>query len=74
MLYSALTRKITALTELFGGADGVGIQIRVEFQFFNITGVVAWAFFLVGFALLMERLVLARLEERFFRWRPKAFT
>jgi NitT/TauT family transport system permease protein len=70
----AIAWKITALTELFGGGEGVGIQIRVEFQFFNITGVVAWAFFLVGFALLMERLVLARLEERFFRWRPKAFT
>ena len=70
----AIAWKITALTELFGGADGVGIQIRVEFQFFNITGVVAWAFFLVGFALIMERLVLTRLEERFFRWRPKAFT
>jgi NitT/TauT family transport system permease protein len=70
----AIAWKITALTELFGGADGVGIQIRVEFQFFNITGVVAWAFFLVAFALIMERLVLTRLEDRFFRWRPKAFT
>jgi NitT/TauT family transport system permease protein len=69
----AIAWKITALTELFGGADGVGIQIRVEYQFFNITGVVAWAFFLVAFALITERLVLTRLEERFFRWRPKAF-
>jgi NitT/TauT family transport system permease protein len=69
----AIAWKITALTELFGGAAGVGIQIRVEFQFFNITGVVAWAFFLVGFSLLIERLVLTRLERRFFRWRPKAF-
>lgn len=69
----AIAWKITALTELFGGADGVGIQIRVEFQFFDIAGVLAWAFFLVGFALIMERLVLQRLEQRFFRWRPKAF-
>jgi NitT/TauT family transport system permease protein len=69
----AIAWKITALTELFGGADGVGIQIRVEYQFFDIGGVLAWAFFLVGFALIMERLVLQRLEQRFFRWRPKAF-
>jgi NitT/TauT family transport system permease protein len=69
----AIAWKITALTELFGGADGVGIQIRVEYQFFDIGGVLAWAFFLVGFALVMERLVLQRLEQRFFRWRPKAF-
>jgi NitT/TauT family transport system permease protein len=69
----AIAWKITALTELFGGADGVGIQIRVEFQFFDIAGVLAWAFFLVGFALITERLILQRLEQRFFRWRPKAF-
>jgi NitT/TauT family transport system permease protein len=69
----AIAWKITALTELFGGADGVGIQIRVEYQLFDIGGVLAWAFFLIGFALVMERLVLQRLERRFFRWRPKAF-
>jgi NitT/TauT family transport system permease protein len=69
----AIAWKITALTELFGQTDGVGIQIRVEFLFFDIAGVLAWAFFLVGFALVMERVVLQRLERRFFRWRPKAF-
>jgi NitT/TauT family transport system permease protein len=69
----AIAWKITALTELFGGADGVGIQIRVEYQFFDIGGVLAWAFFLVAFALITERLILQRLEQRFFRWRPKAF-
>ena len=69
----AIAWKITAPTELFGRTDGVGIQIRVEFLFFDIAGVLAWAFFLVGFALVMERLVLQRLERRFFRWRPKAF-
>lgn len=69
----AIAWKITALTELFGRTDGVGIQIRTAFDFFDIGGVLAWAFFLVGFALVMERLVLQRLERRFFRWRPKAF-
>lgn len=69
----AIAWKITALTELFGQTDGVGIQIRVEFLFFDMAGVLAWAFFLVGFALVMERVVLQRLERRFFRWRPKAF-
>jgi NitT/TauT family transport system permease protein len=69
----AIAWKITALTELFGGADGIGIQIRVQFQFFNIAGVLAWAFFLVGFSLITERLVLQRIEDHFFRWRPKAF-
>lgn len=69
----AIAWKITALTELFGGRDGVGIQIRVKFELFNTAGVLAWAFFLVGLALITERLILQRLERHFFRWRPKAF-
>jgi NitT/TauT family transport system permease protein len=69
----AIAWKITALTELFGGADGVGIQIRVQFEVFHTPGVLAWAFFLVGLSLIIERLILQRLERRFFRWRPKAF-
>jgi len=69
----AIAWKITALTELFGGADGVGIQIRVRFELFKTSGVLAWAFFLIGLALITERLILQRLERRFFRWRPKAF-
>lgn len=69
----AIAWKITALTELFGGSAGIGRQMRVEFQLFNVTGVLAWAFFLVAFALVMERLVLLRLERRFFRWRRQAF-
>ena len=69
----AIAWKITALTELFGGKEGVGIQIRVKFELFNIAGVLAWAFFLVAFALIMERFVLQRLERRFFRWRIQAY-
>jgi NitT/TauT family transport system permease protein len=69
----AIAWKITALTELFGGREGVGIQIRVKFELFNIAGVLAWALLLVAFALIMERLVLQRLQDRFFRWRPKVF-
>lgn len=69
----AIAWKITALTELFGGADGIGIQIRVEFQLFNTAGVLAWAFFLTGLSLITERLVLQRMEDHFFRWRVKAF-
>ena len=70
----AIAWKITALTELFGGADGHRHpDTRVQFQFFNIAGVLAWAFFLVGFSLITERLLLQRIEDDFFRWRPKAF-
>lgn len=69
----AIAWKITALTELFGSSSGVGFKIRTEFTLFSITGVLAWTFFLVGLALIAERLILRRIEIRFFRWRPKAF-
>lgn len=69
----AIAWKITALTELFGGREGVGVQIRVKYELFNIAGVLGWAFFLVALALVTDRLILQRIERHFFRWRPKAF-
>jgi NitT/TauT family transport system permease protein len=69
----AIAWKITALTELFGGSEGVGIQIRVQFEVFHTAGILAWAFFLVGLSLIVERVLLQRLERHFFRWRPKVF-
>jgi len=69
----AIAWKITALTELFGSASGVGFQIRTEFLLFSMRGVLAWALFLVIFAIVMERFVLMRMERRFFRWRRQAF-
>jgi NitT/TauT family transport system permease protein len=70
----AISWKITALTELFGSASGVGFQIRTEFLLFSMRGVLAWTLFLVIFAIIMERFVLMRLERRFFRWRRAAFS
>ena len=58
-----------ALTEVFGGSNGVGFQIRSAFDSFNVTRMLAWSFFFVIFMLLMERL-LQRSERRLFRWRP----
>jgi NitT/TauT family transport system permease protein len=69
----AIAWKITALTELFGGSEGVGIQIRVQFEVFHTAGILAWAFFLVGLSLIVERVLLQRIERHFFRWRPKVF-
>lgn len=69
----AIAWKITALTELFGSASGVGFQIRTEFLLFSMRGVLAWTLFLVIFAIVTERFVLMRLERRFFRWRRAAF-
>lgn len=66
----AVAWKVEALTEVFGGRNGVGFQIRLEYQLFSITGVLAWMFLFVAFMLVIERLVLAKLESRLLSWRP----
>ena len=65
----AMAWKVEALTEVFGGRSGIGFMIRQSFQEFSITGVLAWTGFFVIFILLIERVFLAQLEQRFFAWR-----
>jgi NitT/TauT family transport system permease protein len=65
----AMAWKVEALTEVFGGRSGIGFMIRQSFQEFSISGVLAWTGFFVIFILLIERVFLAGLEQRFFAWR-----
>jgi NitT/TauT family transport system permease protein len=67
----AVAWKVEALTEVFGGRNGVGFQIRSEYQQFSIDGVLAWMCLFIVFMLLIERLVLRRLENRVLAWRPE---
>ena len=67
----AVAWKVEALTEVFGGSSGVGFQIRSEYQLFSITGVLAWMLLFIAFMLVIERLVLRKLEDRLLRWRPE---
>lgn len=63
--------KITTLTEIIGGSRGIGFMMRREFQVFSMAGFIAWALVFFAFALLLERVVLQRGIDRFFRWRPE---
>jgi NitT/TauT family transport system permease protein len=67
----AVAWKVEALTEVFGGRNGVGFQIRTEYQLYSITGVLAWMFLFIAFMLVIERLVLAKAESRLLAWRPE---
>lgn len=67
----AVAWKVEALTEVFGGKNGVGFQIRTEYQLFNIDGVLAWTCLFIIFMLVIERLVLRNLENRVLAWRPE---
>jgi NitT/TauT family transport system permease protein len=67
----AVAWKVEALTEVFGGRNGVGFQIRTEYQLFNVDGVLAWTCLFIIFMLIIERLVLRNLENRVLAWRPE---
>jgi NitT/TauT family transport system permease protein len=67
----AASWKLAALAETFGGTTGVGVQIRKAFQGFSVTDMLAWMMFFVVFVVLIERVVLLRLERWVFRYRLK---
>jgi len=67
----AASWKLAALAETFGGTTGVGVQIRKAFQGFSVTDMLAWMMFFVIFVLIVERIILMRLERWVFRYRLK---
>ena len=67
----AASWKLAALAETFGGTTGVGVQIRKAFQGFSVTDMLAWMMFFVIFVVVIERVVLMRLERWVFRYRLK---
>jgi NitT/TauT family transport system permease protein len=66
----SISWKITTLTEVFGGTEGIGFMMRTQFQLFSMRGFLAWALYFFAFALLLEQ-VLQYFSDRFFRWRPQ---
>jgi NitT/TauT family transport system permease protein len=65
----AASWKLAALAETFGGTTGVGVQIRKAFQGFSVVDMLAWMMFFVIFVVLIERVVLMRVERWVFRYR-----
>jgi NitT/TauT family transport system permease protein len=68
----ALIWKIVLVVELLGRSDGVGFQLSVFFQFFDIDGIFAYTAAFVVVIYLIEWLLLRPLERRFAIWRPAA--
>lgn len=66
----ALIWKIVLVVELLGRSNGVGFQLHVYFQFFDIESILAYTFAFVGVILLIEIWLLRPLERRLTRWRP----
>ena len=65
----ALVWKIVLVVELLGRSDGVGFQLGVFFQFFDITSILAYSFAFIAVVMAIELFVLAPLDRRLSAWR-----
>jgi NitT/TauT family transport system permease protein len=65
----ALIWKIVLVTELLGRSSGVGFEIGLHFQLFDVAGILAYAIAFVVVILLIEWTVLLPLERHVGRWR-----
>lgn len=67
----ALIWKIVLVVEFLGRSDGVGFQVHLYFQLFDVGMVLTYALSFVAVMLLIEALILRPWEARASRWRLK---
>ena len=65
----AIIWKIVLVVEFLGRSNGIGFQIHLYFQLFEIGYVMAYALSFVAFVLILEWTVIALFERRATRWR-----
>lgn len=65
----ALIWKIVLVVELLGRNDGVGFQLHLFFQLFDVTGILAYSLAFVLVMLVIEYAVLQPMERAANRWR-----
>ncbi len=65
----ALVWKIVLVVELLGCSDGVGFQLGIFFQYFEITNVLAYTLAFVVVILLIEAVLIRPWEKAVMRWR-----
>lgn len=65
----ALIWKIVLVVELLGRSDGVGFQIHLFFQLFDVASILAYALVFIAIVQAIELLLLQPLERRLSGWR-----
>ncbi len=65
----ALVWKIVLIVELLGRSDGVGFQIQLYFQMFDVTRILAYAIAFAAVVQVIEWVIFQPLERRAGRWR-----
>lgn len=66
----ALIWKLVLVAELLGRSNGVGFQIHLYFQTFDVRAILGYTIAFVALMLLIEFLVVQPVEARAYRWRP----
>lgn len=68
----SLVWKIVLIVELLGRPNGVGFEIGIAFQLFDVTRILAYALAFVVVILAIETLLVQPIERRASRWRIRA--
>jgi NitT/TauT family transport system permease protein len=67
----SLVWKIVLIVELLGRPNGVGFEIGIAFQLFDVTRILAYALAFIAVMLVIETLLVQPLERHVTRWRPR---
>ncbi|PCJ58923.1 MAG: ABC transporter permease [Rhodospirillaceae bacterium] len=65
----ALIWKIVLVVELLGRSNGVGFQLHLYFQLFDVASILAYTLAFVAVVLVIEAVILRPLDRRAMRWR-----
>ena len=65
----SLIWKIVLVFELLGRGNGIGFQIQVFFQFFDISSLLAYSIFFMTIILLIENFIMIPIEKKATHWR-----
>ena len=65
----ALIWKIILVVELLGRSNGMGYQLHLFFQMFDVAGILAYTIAFVAIIQLIELLILKPLDKKSQRWR-----
>ena len=67
----SLIWKIVLVVELLGRPNGIGFQIHLYFQLFDVASILAYALTFVCVMMVIELVVIQPLEHRASRWRKR---
>jgi NitT/TauT family transport system permease protein len=65
----AVIWKIVLVVEFLGRSNGIGFQIHLYFQMFDVSTVLAYSFGFVAIMGVIEYLILQPIESHVSRWR-----